>query len=768
MAVCQVVFDVLGFKGAPVSVNPPINTNILETAMLGSARRLGLGVMLAAVVAGVLSVGMVPVAMAAGDGCGNAAVRVQTGSTGLPDCRAYEMVSAPYKEGFPILPGGAIGFTDDGVVSYLSRGAFADQVLGSPANLYHAVRSAAGWATSSLDPPATIYDTSLGQSANSVQAESADLRWSLWRMYRRADETPDDVGFWLRGPDGAFTRIGDGIFVTGVSADDLSHILVDGGEYVGTDHDGPPRPVSVDNGGQSLSANCLRAVSPDGRVIVVASGCDSQAVAQLWARVGGSATVAVSGSECTRDAGDDGGLCSGISPATYEGGAVDGSRVFFTTSQQLVNGDVDQTNDLYACDIPAGTPVPVGSTNPCASLTRVSGPASDAQVGRVVSVSEDGSRVYFVAQGVLAGNLGVGGVGARRGAQNLYVWDRDEGHPAGQTRYVAGLAAGDDLTAQMTPNGRYLLLVTANSLVAADSDGIPGARDVYRYDAVTHAIAQVSTSVAGGGANTPGFDASVPAKSAISADGSTVIFNTAEALSTSDTNGADDVYSWRDGRVSLISASGGTAVGVTPSGRDLFFLTAAQVLGADRDANTDIYDARLGGGFAPAQAPPPCSGDECRGQRSQAPSLAGPGPAPVGSGSGVGEVVPVFSVRALSAAQRRALAATGRVSLTITGNTPGTVSAKATATIAGRSVTVGSGRRTLASPGRVAVALTLSHKARAQLASRGRLTVKVAVSHSKVALDRSVTLKLVHAKTKARRSAKHSQRLVGRVGGGRS
>ena len=49
--------------------------------------------------------------------------------------------------------------------------------------------------------------------------------------------------------------------------------------------------------------------------------------------------------------------------------------------------------------------------------------------------------------------------------------------------------------------------------------------------------------------------------------------------------------------------------------------------------------------------------------------------------------------------------------------------------------------------------LTLSKKARARLASRGRLSVRLVVSHSKVALSRSVTLRLTHAKTKARRGS---------------
>jgi Tol biopolymer transport system component len=721
---------------------------------------MGVGVVVV-VVAGLLAAFGSSGAVAA-ESCANAAVRLQTASTGLPDCRAYEMVSPPYKQGFPVTLDLPL-FTDDGVVSYRSLGAFAGNSIASASNLYHATRSATAWVTTSMDPPASVYDTSLGENPSSVSSESPDLRWSLWRMYRRDTETGADVGFWLRGPDGVFTRIGDGLFTWGGSAGDFSHVIVgfaDLGEYVGTGHSGPPRLASVGNDGQSLGTPCLREMSPDGRVIVFGVGCVGGDSSKLWARVGGSATVAVSGSECTRQAGDPEGACNGASGVTYAGGAADGSRVFFTTSQQLVNGDVDQSSDVYACDIPVGAPAPVGLANSCDSLTEVSGARSEALVENVVSVSEDGSRVFFVAQGVLADNLDVSGVGALAGAENLYVWDRDPGHPAGQIRYVARLRGGNDLTrAQMTPDGRYLLFVTANRLEPGDADDV---RDVYRYDAQTSTMVRLSASVAGGGGNGQGFDVSIPNGPAMSADGSTVIFDTAEALSISDTNGVDDVYSWRDGQVSLISAGGGTAVGVTPSGRDLFFRTAAQVLSADSDANADLYDARLGGGFAPDQTPPPCSGDECRGQRSRPPSLAGP--SAVGLGGGVAEVVPVFSVRALSLAQRRALAATGKVSLTVISNTPGTITGKATATIGGRSVKAGSGRRTLRAAGRVAVALTLSKKARAQLVSRGRLTVKVAVTHSKVALDRSLTLKLVHAKKKAKRS----QRTVAGVVGGRS
>jgi hypothetical protein len=756
-----VVVDAVGLKGVLLSVISPSNAS--ATTVRGGLRQLLVsGAVLVGGVAGLWSPAFVSLAVAA-DTCPNGAARAQTGSAELPDCRAYEMVTPPYKEGFPV-EGSYLHFNDDGVFSYQSRGAFAGNVQGSISNLYHAVRSARGWMTSSLDPSSAIYDTgATAIIAEPVITESPDLRLSLWRMARRDD--PDaSSGYWLRGPDGAFARVGD-VIIPGApdalgirgTSDNLSHAVFSYGisgvdttlhEYVGVNN-GSPRLASIDNAGvRTPGETCLGSVSSDGRVIVFSSGCNGTGIEQIWARIGASATVAVSASECTRSVSDDGGLCNGMSAAEYAGAAVDGSRVFFTTSQQLVNGDVDATEDLYACDVPAGVPVPIGPANACSSLTEVSGARTGADVQSVVAMSDDGSRAYFVARGVLADNVSSEDVEPRAGDDNLYVWERNAANPDGQTRFITKLAVANDLTrVQLTPDGRYLLFRTANSLVADEAPGDDKATDVYRYDALTHQMERLSTSVAGGGGNGAGYDASIPGTKAMSADGSTVIFESAEALSLRDSNGVTDVYSWRDGQVSLISTGGGTAVGVSASGRDIFFMTDAPVLAVDRDINRDIYDARLGGGYELAPVQPSCSGESCRNSRSQAPVL----PAPVGAGPVGGpapEVVPTLSLRAVSAAQRRSLAATGKVTLTVTGNTPGAVSVGAATTIGGRSVTAGTARKTMAVAGRVAVVLKLSKRARERLASRGRLAVRISVSHSKVALDRAVTLRLERRKVK--------------------
>ena len=176
--------------------------------------------------------------------------------------------------------------------------------------------------------------------------------------------------------------------------------------------------------------------------------------------------------------------------------------MFFTTDQQLVNGDTDTTSDLYVCDIPGGAPAPVGDANSCEVLRQVTGGAGSARVQSVVGVSEDGLRVYFVARGVLADNLGTNNAAAVDGRANLYLWSSDAAHPAGQIRFVTDVtdpdpgAAGAASVAnpRVTPDGRYLVFGTSAALVkdgpGADADG---AADLYRYGAETEALVRVST-----------------------------------------------------------------------------------------------------------------------------------------------------------------------------------------------------------------------------------------------------------------------------------
>lgn len=613
-------------------------------------------------------------ATAQADTCPNATLREEDNSTQLPECRAYELVTNPFKEGFAPF---SEGYAADGTLAYSSVGNFAENGLGAIGNQYVATRSATGWTTAAPAPSGPTY----AATGSGAEGFSSDLRSSVWLM-RRAEEPSDLAYLYRRGPEGTFTRIGpsndpallpldppgtlntgETMFYDGGSAD-LSHVLfqihgqssypglVAPGagfnlyEYVGSEN-ARPRFVGVDNAGNQIYPGCntgASTISTDGRVIVWGADCAQQ----LWARINGTTSIDVSASQCTRTSADPGGACNAASNASFQGAATDGSRVFFSTTQQLVNGDTDNSNDLYACDIPPGALAPAGTSNPCASLTEVSGASSNANVQGILRVSADGSRVYFVAHGVLAANLNGRDEPAAAGDENLYVWQRNAAHPAGQTTFVARLEASDaDLwgpeegssyrMAQSTDEGRYLVLATNSPLLASDTDE---ARDVYRYDAATGALLRLSTDTSGSGGNEAGFEASLssppskpsPTFSAMSSDGSHVVFITSEALSPRDTNGTADVYEWHDGQVSLISGGkpslpslAGTIVWITPSGTDILFSTTAALTGEDADTNSDVYDARIDGGL-PISRAETCSEEACRsplGQQPEGPVASG-------------------------------------------------------------------------------------------------------------------------------------------------
>jgi hypothetical protein len=799
------------------------------SGLAGGLRRRHLALraatVLAAVAASVVSLGLGSVPAMADD-CPNEALRAENNSTQLPECRAYELVSPVFKEGFaPLIQ----GFADDRL-AFAANGNYANNGYGGSAatggNQYISVRSASGWITKAPGPSAPDYFPANPLSPVTLLALrlSSDLRSSLW-LARRSDQ-PDTVSdIYVRGPDDAFTRIGaaDGAALFGAS-DDLSDLVFHNGagtyEYDGTGA-GQPRPVNVDNSGQPVGCGThevgvpegsnYHGISTDGRVIFWTSEC----AGALYARVNGTTTIKASASQCTRESSDPGGACNAESAALFVGANASGTRVYFTTEQQLVNTDTDSTTDLYECDIPPGTPPPVGSVNPCPDLHEVSATAGGSGFQGVTRISDDGSRVYFVATGVLAPNPGANSAAAVAGDDNLYVWQRDPANPGGETRFVAKLDPADaslvwggeeafGRMAQATDDGRYLVFATYAALIdhgpQADTDT---ARDIYRYDAETGALTRLSTGADGEGGNEPRYDAQftpiaygekIPSthgpRTAMTDDGQSVVFTTADALVPSDTNGTIDAYLWHDGRISLISSGkpsadggvsatasdpfgvtiGGIQVFITPSGRDVYFTTFAQLTPNDVDTQLDIYDARIDGGFD-VVPPAGCAGDACQGGRSIPPPAPSPDSSSATAQGSAPQVTPSFSVKSLTASQMRRVASTGKVTLSVTTNAPGTLSAEATATIAKRPSSVGSAKRRVTKAGTVSLSLTLSKRARAELEATRKLTGKVLVSQDNVAIARTVSLKLTlpnAAKKKFKKKSSRTTRPQAATKGGRS
>ena len=188
----------------------------------------------------------------------------------------------------------------------------------------------------------------------------------------------------------------------------------------------------------------------------------------------------------------------------FQSASSDGSRVLFTDTQRLTsNAGAAGTRDLYECEVveEAGGPA-------ChlADLTPPGASGGNANVeGELPGVSEDGSWVYLVANGILGETAGEG---ARPGTChedtagpgatcNLYVLhDGAGGWEA--PRLVAVLSGEDwpdwsagggtlsELAARVSPDGQWLAFMSERSLTGYDNaDANSGQPDeeVFLFDA---------------------------------------------------------------------------------------------------------------------------------------------------------------------------------------------------------------------------------------------------------------------------------------------
>jgi len=178
----------------------------------------------------------------------------------------------------------------------------------------------------------------------------------------------------------------------------------------------------------------------------------------------------------------------------FQDASSDGSRVFFTDTEPLTedSGASYQSPDLYECEIPLAGKLECKLTD----LTPLGAGENAAHVQvAVIGASEDGSYVYFVADGVLAPGAEPGSCEsgfATSGTCNLYV------NHDGKTTFIAGLSSEDVpdwanggselrvLSASVSPNGRWLAFLSDRNLTGYDTaDARSGHADeeVYLYDA---------------------------------------------------------------------------------------------------------------------------------------------------------------------------------------------------------------------------------------------------------------------------------------------
>lgn len=487
-----------------------------------------------------------PTALAAEGACTNEALRLEQSASRLPDCRAYELVTPPYKEGTPVQGlQGEFALAPDGTrLIATSLGVFAGSEEGElnassrlNGTAYELSRTASGWQPAALGPPESRFEDA------GMYDASADLQSTLWGL-GELGQTEGFSDFYIEQPRGTFTEVGPptpepshvnaGKYsYLGASAD-LSHVLfsTEAGyrwpfdqtsasassslyEYVGTGNSEPSLVgVSGAAGSTELVSQCgtllgssdpdtaggsmYNAVSATGaRVFFTAVGQDEDEcggsqppVDELLAREeepGGQArTVVISEPSLAYCSSSPSPPCA---DAHFEGASQDGSKVFFSSTQKLLPEADEGTLNLYEYDFQAQ-----GGEN----LALVSAGGAPAQVQGVARVSEDGSHVYFVAKGVLSATANSAGANAIAGAENLYLYEHDAQFPAGRTSFLATLsssdgadwAQADDRPVLASQNGRYLVFTSQADLLGEGT--APGVKQVFQYDAQSGILVRVS------------------------------------------------------------------------------------------------------------------------------------------------------------------------------------------------------------------------------------------------------------------------------------
>jgi hypothetical protein len=517
--------------------------------------------------------------------CPNEQLRAETHSTNLPDCRAYELVTPPFKEA-SISPlqtsfelGGFAGMSVDGShVAVTSIGNFGDSNGTARINDYELTRTASGWSETNIDLPVSRFPA----SAISVAEEHDEGRpllppppyqatpdFGKFLYFGPKNSYPTKSGnFWIGEADGSLHSFGPGEGGLVNPSTDLSHVLFNSNKNGALEEEdlagGPPVPVGVDTSGNLCSASDAAenerggiggGMSADGSVVffdVPAEGCSAgdPLVSELFARVEESRTAAISEpskADCSACDTSPGVLAS----AVFDGNSADGSKVFFTTTQPLLGSETETSANIYEYDSDAP---PASPADPDGRIVHVTagkwGPGGaqiqdyEIQFGKPipnVMVSEDGSHVYFVAAGALEGASNNQGQHPKEGEPNLYVFDSE----TGATAFIATVSPSRSTRESMTPNGQFFVFTSSTEKLTPGDTST--AQQVFEYDAQTGELVRVSIGQNGfndnGNSNT--FGAQIPKDAAyepdypvaVSNDGAYVAFESSDGLTPGALNG---------------------------------------------------------------------------------------------------------------------------------------------------------------------------------------------------------------------------------------
>jgi hypothetical protein len=579
--------------------------------------------------------------------CPNEAFRAGP-SARLPDCRAYEQVTPvekgatqdEFRYGGFAFEGTLLGADGESVFLHdpgVKWGSSPDSVQGN----YFFSRTPSGWQTTSTNPAGEVgtggadslrplvFNPDLTQIGISAQWNDSVVALSA------------DIEFKVGSPGGPYQ------LVASIPRTEAS----EEGVLVGESADGSKFVLETED--RTLAGHATGTTSGDDLYEF------SEGQLHQLNVLGGSPGTPIS-------------ACGAQFPTGVEGGghtvSSDGSRVFFTdncTHHLYMRVDSAETVDLGEYNFIAadaeGSKLLVEkqngqsyevflyetATRTAKRLFSTGESAVNRDENATFLVSEDFSTIYFSSKERLTAEAPPV-VGSTDKVFDVYRYDI----AAEALRFVVQGSA----PRYVSPDGGYFYFDWWGTHDVSSVTGLPAPPgQVYRYDSAENVVQCMSC--ASPFDPSPRFNAvfvspeqvtdqnGVPSRTVASANGDFVFFDTPSALLPQDVDGerepeggqhgelksdgyspSSDVYEWRkdgvdgcsriQGCLALITTGKGgflnKFLGTDASGRDVFFATNESLVLQDDDTASDIYDARIGGGFPPPAARPvECEGDAC-------------------------------------------------------------------------------------------------------------------------------------------------------------
>jgi hypothetical protein len=587
--------------------------------------------------------------------------------TGLPDSRAYELVSPAQKQGgevFPAMPGTGScgggckpGISSDRYPMQSSPGGesivyqgfpFSETAGAAVYNEYLSKHTAAGWQTTSLAPAL------LGHPLQGYQAFDEELTEGVIYQTTPALSPEAPEGF----PD---------LYTQPVAAL---------GDLTPVSRTTPPNRASISGGFAMTYAGAAAGLS---HLLFEANAALTTATASAPAAVDGGAhkqnlyestpggvrLVNVLPGNTTTVPGASFGSGTALSPgqdADYSHAiSADGERIFWSAEDGQVyvrEGGVSTREILdhagrFLAASADGSKVLLSdgclyvlAAEACEDLTLDAKALHEGGFQGIAGQSEDLSHVYFVDTAVLTEGSNDQGTVAQSGADNLYSWQN------GATTFIATLLPADGLapggganqgdwraspaqrSSEASPSGTWLAFTSQAPLTGYDNSCAAGAcREIFLYDSESGELRCSSCNPSGQsplGESTlelnEGAAGALPQPRYLT-DTGRLYFDSRDSLTSADTNsGSEDVYEYEPAGVGSCSRAGSCVflisggrehedsdlLAVDTTGKNVFFTTRDRLVGADDDDLIDLYDARENGSAVEREVRSECSGEACQ------------------------------------------------------------------------------------------------------------------------------------------------------------